>query len=158
MAGNAEKYKLRHHHYSDVTMCAVTSQITGSFTFCSTVCSGTSKKISKLRITGLCEGYPPVTGGFPSQRVSNAESGSIHIWAIPIYAIEYARGFDVLYLFESPYICYGWLWLIRMTIFPISQGSFHSHWDYRRIAPTSQVTVKDKSGIDLDQTHDDVIR
>ena len=32
-----------------------------------------SKKISKLRITGLCEGNPPVTDGFPSQRASNAE-------------------------------------------------------------------------------------
>ena len=33
-----------------------------------------SKKISKLRVTGLCEGNPPVTGGFPSQRVSDAEN------------------------------------------------------------------------------------
>ena len=36
-----------------------------------------SKKISKLRVTGLCEGNPPVTGGFPSQRASNAENVSI---------------------------------------------------------------------------------
>ena len=36
-----------------------------------------SKKISKLRVTGLCEGNPPVTGEFPAQRDSNAESGSI---------------------------------------------------------------------------------
>ena len=36
-----------------------------------------SKKTSKLRVTGLCEGNPPVTGGFPSQRVSNAEVVSI---------------------------------------------------------------------------------
>ena len=28
-------------------------------------------KTSKLRATGLCEGNPPVTGGFPSQRASN---------------------------------------------------------------------------------------
>ena len=31
----------------------------------------TSKKTSKLHVTGLCEGNPPVTGGFPSQRASN---------------------------------------------------------------------------------------
>ena len=31
-----------------------------------------SKKTSKLCVTGLCEGNPPVTGGFPSQRASNA--------------------------------------------------------------------------------------
>ena len=29
----------------------------------------TSKKISNLRVTGLCEGNLPVTRGFPSQRV-----------------------------------------------------------------------------------------
>ena len=32
-----------------------------------------SKKTSKLRLSGLCEGNSPVTGEFPSQRASNAE-------------------------------------------------------------------------------------
>ena len=32
-----------------------------------------SKKTSKLCITGLCEGYPPVTGVFPSKRASNMD-------------------------------------------------------------------------------------
>ena len=32
-----------------------------------------SKKISKLHVTGLCEGDSPGTGEFPTQRVSNAE-------------------------------------------------------------------------------------
>ena len=36
-----------------------------------------SKKTSKLRVTGLCEGNPPVTGEFPSQRASDAEKVSI---------------------------------------------------------------------------------
>ena len=36
-----------------------------------------SKKISTLRVTGLGEGNPPVTGGFLSQRSSNAENVSI---------------------------------------------------------------------------------
>ena len=36
-----------------------------------------SKKTSKLRVTGLCEGNPPVTGGFPSQRASDTENVSI---------------------------------------------------------------------------------
>ena len=36
-----------------------------------------SKKISKHCVTGLCEGNPPVIGGFPSQRASNAENASI---------------------------------------------------------------------------------
>ena len=36
-----------------------------------------SKKTSKLRITGLCAGNSPVTGGFPVQMVSNAGNVSI---------------------------------------------------------------------------------
>ena len=32
-----------------------------------------SKKTSKLRFTGLCEGNPPGTGEFPSQRTSNVQ-------------------------------------------------------------------------------------
>ena len=36
-----------------------------------------SKKTSKLRATGLCEGNSPVTGEFPAQRASNAEDVSI---------------------------------------------------------------------------------
>ena len=46
-----------------------------------------SKKASKLLVTGLCEGNPPVTGGSPSQRASNAENISIwwhnHVWGKP---------------------------------------------------------------------------
>ena len=37
-----------------------------------------SKKPSKLHITGLCEGYPLVTGEFPAQRASNVEN--VTIW------------------------------------------------------------------------------
>ena len=36
-----------------------------------------SKKTSKLRVTGICEGNSPVTGEFPSQRASNTENVSI---------------------------------------------------------------------------------
>ena len=36
-----------------------------------------SKKTSKLRVTGLCQGNSPVTGEFPAQRASNAENVSI---------------------------------------------------------------------------------
>ena len=37
-----------------------------------------SKKTSKLRVTGLCEGNSPVPGEFPSQRSSNTEN--VCIW------------------------------------------------------------------------------
>ena len=33
-----------------------------------------SKKTSKLRVTGPCEGNPPVTGGLPPRRGRNAEN------------------------------------------------------------------------------------
>ena len=36
-----------------------------------------SKKTSKLRVTGLCQGNSPVTGEFPAHRASNAENVSI---------------------------------------------------------------------------------
>ena len=36
-----------------------------------------TKKTSKLHVTGLYEGNPQVTGGFPSQRTSYAENVSI---------------------------------------------------------------------------------
>ena len=36
-----------------------------------------SKKISKLRFTGICEGKSPVTGEFPSQRACKRENVSI---------------------------------------------------------------------------------
>ena len=37
-----------------------------------------SKKTSKLRATGLCEGNSPVTGEFPAQRASNAKN--VFVW------------------------------------------------------------------------------
>ena len=36
-----------------------------------------SKKTAKLCVIGFREGYPPVTGGFPSQRASNMKNASI---------------------------------------------------------------------------------
>ena len=38
----------------------------------------TSKKTSRLRVTGRCEGNSPVTGEFPAQMASNAEN--VFIW------------------------------------------------------------------------------
>ena len=36
-----------------------------------------SQKTSKLRVTGLCEGYPQLIGWFPTQRASSTENVSI---------------------------------------------------------------------------------
>ena len=63
----------------------------------------TSKKPSKLRVSGICEGNSPVTGEFPAQMTSNEETVSIgwrhHVvrswpgperWAIDAKALDAA--------------------------------------------------------------------
>ena len=66
-------------YYKDIIMSMMASQITNVPTVFSTVCSRCiSKKTSNLHVTGLSEGNPLVTGGFPSQKASNAEN--ISIW------------------------------------------------------------------------------
>ena len=62
-------------HYNDVIMSPMASQII-SLNDC--LLSRRSKKTSKLRVTGLCEGNSPVTGEFPTQRASNV--GNVYIW------------------------------------------------------------------------------
>ena len=44
---------------------------------CWTVFPGAWKKTAKPRVTGHCEGNPPVTCGFPSQKTINVENVSI---------------------------------------------------------------------------------
>ena len=67
-------------HYNDVIMSAMASQITGvSIVYLlNRLFRRRSKETWKFRATGLCEGNPPVTGGFSSQRASNAET--VFIW------------------------------------------------------------------------------
>ena len=70
---NLQIYKMPHiQHDSDVIMSAMVSQITG-VCLLNRLFRCRSKKTSKLRVTGLCEGNSPMTGEFPSQRISNAE-------------------------------------------------------------------------------------
>ena len=51
-----------------------------------------SKKTPELRTTGLCGGNPPVIGGFPSQRTSNAANSSIwwchHYLHVFLYTLD----------------------------------------------------------------------
>ena len=57
-----------------------------------------SKKTSKLRIAGLCEGKPPVTGEFPAQRASNAKNAFIW-WRHHVktsYSVRLASGYHNL--------------------------------------------------------------
>ena len=58
-----------------------------------------SKKTSKIRDTGLCEGNSPVTGEFPLQRASNAEDVSIW-WRHHDYALvgsPPSLGYHIIY-------------------------------------------------------------
>ena len=64
------------HHYNDVTMGSMASQITSlTIVFSAVYCR--SKKISKLCVTGFCAGKSPGTGEFPAQMTSYAENASI---------------------------------------------------------------------------------
>ena len=66
-------------YYNDVIMSAVASQTTSLTIVYSTIYSRhRSKKTSKLRVTGLCEGNSPVAGEFPAKRARNAEN--VPIW------------------------------------------------------------------------------
>ena len=60
-----------------ILMSVMTSQTTGNVTACSTVCSVQHRrKHQSCALLALC-GESPVTGGFPSQRASNADSASM---------------------------------------------------------------------------------
>ena len=76
-----------HHpvHYGDVIMTPMAFQIT-SLTIVFLI-RRRSTKTSKLRVNGLCEGNSPVTGGFPTLRVSNAENVSIW-WRHHVRSLE----------------------------------------------------------------------
>ena len=71
---------VNHLHYNDVMMSPMASptESPASRLFTQPLFKRRSKKISKLRVTGLCEGNSPVTGEFPTQRASNAEK-SFHV-------------------------------------------------------------------------------
>ena len=56
------------------------SQITSNSAV-STICWGAhNKKHQRSMLPALCEGNPPLIGGFPSQRITNTESVSMQWW------------------------------------------------------------------------------
>ena len=83
-------------HYNDVIIGAMASQIVSLTIVYLTVYSRRrSKKTSKLRVTGLCEGNSPVTGEFPAQGAINAENVSIW-WRHHAYKGYHLFGVSVL--------------------------------------------------------------
>ena len=92
-----------HRHYNGAIMSAMACQITSLTIVCLTVYSRRrSKRTSKPRVTGLCEGNSPATGEFPAQSASNAENVSIwwrhHGWiqfrsALEVMPMHTAKSF-----------------------------------------------------------------
>ena len=64
-------------HYLDVTISAIASQTTSSSMFFQPFVQADIKENINVRVIGPLWGESPVTGGFPSQRASNAESVSV---------------------------------------------------------------------------------
>ena len=62
------------------------SLITTNSNVCSTDGASSQQKNSKLLcvtlLLAISEGHPPVTGGFPSQRATNAERVSLNCWDV----------------------------------------------------------------------------
>ena len=75
-----------------------------------------SKKTSKLRVTGLCEGNSPGTGEFPAQMASNAENVSIwwrrHDWFRPCIVVRFA----ISPLLSQRRIIVNWTLRIKLTL------------------------------------------
>ena len=121
-------------HYNDVTMSAMVSQSLASRFF--TLFRGRSKKTSKLRVTGLCEGNSPVTGDFPTQRASDAENVSIW-WRH--HVIESALCIITLFLADlmcrsyhainDKNLCNSQKWLLCIFSFPSLLGASLAHLD-----------------------------
>ena len=118
-------------HYSDVIMCTMAAPIIGASIMYSAVCSGTWKKTSKLRVTGICEGNSPVPGEFPALRATNTENAFIwwrhhdKMYSKPLYGkklwktyIEF-RGL-LLHISHSPHLlialpCWAHWWSHKCT-------------------------------------------
>ena len=79
--------------------------------------------MSKLHITGLCEGNSPVTGEFPAQRASNAENvsiwwrhhGPLLCW---IHSTRHEICICIFYQFWTP------IWRRQLKSFLVDKDSF----------------------------------
>ena len=89
-----------------------------------------SKKTSKLRVTGLCEGNSPVAGEFPAQRASNAENVylwwrhnghiSVAAWSLVLVTLDLCSSEAGMF----PRIRAPLLWPILCDLGPTSQRSY----------------------------------
>ena len=103
-------------HYSDVIMSTVASQITGASVVCSTACSS-AHQTKHICVTGLCEGYLPVTGGFPSQRASDALKGFHLMTSSWVFIVRHAGLIWSQQDFE-------WWWSVPLSSASVLEFSF----------------------------------
>ena len=83
-----------------------------------------SKKTSKFRITGLCEGNSLVTGEFPTQRASNAESVSIWRRHCGILSIILQHEQDIMGSVQFSHF----MWVFFVLFFQFSHFFFFFGW------------------------------
>ena len=100
-------------------MSIMASQITSHSVIYSTPCLGKHQtKHERSASLTLCEGNPPVIGGFPSQRASNTES-IFMLWQH--HAAQYGSG--------NCYLCYSWYSKchkkLKITCWPFWIWSMH---------------------------------
>ena len=95
-----------------------------------------SKKISKLCVTGYCEGNPPVTARFPSQRVSNVEKFPFED-VIMIGSHTWSINHKICIKWCYALFCFGYTILFDVFIwyiYPYSSGLVNGHWGTRKVA------------------------
>ena len=95
-----------------------------------------SKKTSKLRVTGLCEGNSPVTGEFPAQMASDA--GKVSIWRrhhgeSPLLATQRLNNanFDV----SVPHIVWKYALKLPRLLVALHAGCKRKRWVSQMRAP-----------------------
>ena len=90
-------------------------------------------KTSKLRVTGLCEGSPPVTVGDTSQGASNADNDSI--W----WRHHGSKGFMSGFLYQ----CVGYIFWHRGT--PHNEQCIMHRWKYINYVDNQQPCMMSKT-------------
>ena len=102
----------------------------------------TSKKTSKLRVTGLCAGNSPETGEFPAQMASNAENVSIW-WRHHGVSLCKASTFSIVSNFYEPWAKgtnFG-IYIPEITE-PIDHGSSYHCNEWVLIVSTCYVNIE----------------
>ena len=105
-----------------------------------------SKKTSKLRVTGLCEGNSPDTSKFPSQRASNADNASIwwrhHVKFVPdihhvmrMWPLFFPRANFWQIAETAKFLMWCTEYVgqsVRLSVLPLGESSSHKNFSRRQ--------------------------